>query len=404
MCEFLYYRKKYGNTQNPIWDMIKTEVKLKRGMVISFFECLIDISANNLLRRGWFGDSHIAQACYLTEMTNKKGFAIVKELLKNNLLRKEGGEYTLVSFDKYNPKFNNIENYEEKNLKNEKKETKICAKQYHNWYNNILAKASNDKGLNEDDYTKLEQLQEYFKNDSRKLKNIQELLRKSQENSRIFQEHLRTFKNDNITNNKITDNKHSNPPITPPNENHVDNQFSLIPDSKNDNTTFSKTKLPQGVDANFERFWKEYPKKVDKQLARKKFIEVVQKNPALVDIIIASATAYAIDCQSKNTDPQYIKHAKTWLNNECWNNTYSQNVSKMSIDKFCEDLVKDNAHAYYFLTKPFLRQKGYTEEEITKYTNNVSTKPMISYALEEDYLGKTRCQHFGFTEPPPKPQ
>ena len=64
----------------------------------------------------------------------------------------------------------------------------------------------------------------------------------------------------------------------------------------------------------FEKFWKEYPKKTDKAAALLKFKTKVKD----FDAVMAGLEKYKARLAKEKTEAQYIKHAKTWLNGECW--------------------------------------------------------------------------------------
>jgi hypothetical protein len=67
-------------------------------------------------------------------------------------------------------------------------------------------------------------------------------------------------------------------------------------------------------DSEFDEFWSAYPRRENKQSARRAMKSALKKTPFYE--ILAGATRYRLD---PNRDPAYTKHAATWLNNECWN-------------------------------------------------------------------------------------
>ena len=77
---------------------------------------------------------------------------------------------------------------------------------------------------------------------------------------------------------------------------------------KNNERTYS--------DSEFESFWSNYPKKVDKGAAVRAFKKALKTSPAVE--IIEGAKGYAED--PNLPDKQFIKHPATWLNAEAWNN------------------------------------------------------------------------------------
>lgn len=72
--------------------------------------------------------------------------------------------------------------------------------------------------------------------------------------------------------------------------------------------------------ADFETFWKAYPRHVDKRPAWKAWKNAIQDTGA--DTIINSARAYARQVEIEGTEPKYVKYAATWLNAAGWENEY----------------------------------------------------------------------------------
>ena len=69
-------------------------------------------------------------------------------------------------------------------------------------------------------------------------------------------------------------------------------------------------------ESDFESFWENYPKKVDKGAAIRAFRKAIKNlDPALV---IDGAKAYAQD--PNLPEKHFIKNPATWLNAEAWNN------------------------------------------------------------------------------------
>ena len=71
----------------------------------------------------------------------------------------------------------------------------------------------------------------------------------------------------------------------------------------------------------FEAFWRVYPSRRPhtnpKKTAREKFTAAIKRG---IDpqAIIEGAKRYGEYTQREGTNPQFIKQAKTWLNQECW--------------------------------------------------------------------------------------
>jgi hypothetical protein len=77
---------------------------------------------------------------------------------------------------------------------------------------------------------------------------------------------------------------------------------------KNNERTYS--------DSEFDSFWSNYPKKVDKGAAVRAFKKALKTSPAVE--IIEGAKRYAED--PNLPDKQFVKNPATWLNAEAWNN------------------------------------------------------------------------------------
>ncbi|MCE2578080.1 hypothetical protein [Gluconacetobacter entanii] len=88
----------------------------------------------------------------------------------------------------------------------------------------------------------------------------------------------------------------------------------LFDDSEKPSTPKPKTRRavrPEPDEAAFEQFWQAYPRKVGKPKARRAFAKAVGK--ASLETLLAAIAATAWP-----SDPTYIPHPATWLNNERW--------------------------------------------------------------------------------------
>jgi len=92
--------------------------------------------------------------------------------------------------------------------------------------------------------------------------------------------------------------------------------------TKETNKTKESTTLAQDkperslVDVQFDKFWANYPRSVDKVAARKAFAKAAAKNDA--DMIIEAAKKFSEDPNLPTKD--FIKHPATWLNAGSWDN------------------------------------------------------------------------------------
>lgn len=69
------------------------------------------------------------------------------------------------------------------------------------------------------------------------------------------------------------------------------------------------------VPPRFEDFWRTYPRRVGKIAAEKAYAKALAAGTT-PDELIAGASFYAME--KKLSDPKYIKHPATWLNDGCW--------------------------------------------------------------------------------------
>lgn len=78
--------------------------------------------------------------------------------------------------------------------------------------------------------------------------------------------------------------------------------------------------------SDFELFWNEYPRKMDKKGAFEKYKTALKQTTP--ENLVKKARAYRIHCEREKTEMRFIKHPKTWLNNASWENNYSSVIKK----------------------------------------------------------------------------
>ena len=85
------------------------------------------------------------------------------------------------------------------------------------------------------------------------------------------------------------------------------------------NVSLSKDKISKGkvskvniYSADFETFWSEYPRKLDKAAAYKQYIARLNSGFSEEELLKA-VRAYAKECRDEKREEKYIKHAKTFL-------------------------------------------------------------------------------------------
>lgn len=87
-----------------------------------------------------------------------------------------------------------------------------------------------------------------------------------------------------------------------------------IPISTNKHSLIVGTPTVSSADADgeFDTFWINYPRKAQKQDARKAWTQQLRKKIS-PERMIAGAKGYAEYCKAKNTDQQWIKYPGSWL-------------------------------------------------------------------------------------------
>ena len=74
----------------------------------------------------------------------------------------------------------------------------------------------------------------------------------------------------------------------------------------------------------FIEFYSNYPKKVSKENAKKKFISILQNKKASFEQLMQGLEKYKNYIVCNKIEKQYIKHPATWLNQGCWEDVYEE--------------------------------------------------------------------------------
>lgn len=85
----------------------------------------------------------------------------------------------------------------------------------------------------------------------------------------------------------------------------------------------------------FNKFWKEYPKKVSKEKAKKWFIKN-KPSEELVNLMIKQLKRFKTLKQWKDKDGQYIPYPSSWLNAHSWEDEFETDEEK--IDRIFDKL------------------------------------------------------------------
>lgn len=74
----------------------------------------------------------------------------------------------------------------------------------------------------------------------------------------------------------------------------------------------------------FDEFWKEYPRKVCKFMARKSFMKIKPWSQDQCDAIFYGLEKWANCWRDNDIEMDYIPHASTWLNQRRWEDYEAQ--------------------------------------------------------------------------------
>ena len=74
----------------------------------------------------------------------------------------------------------------------------------------------------------------------------------------------------------------------------------------------------------FQKFWELYPRKVGKLTAKRSWEKLSVENKQKALQAIVEHRKYWV---KKGTDWEFIPHASTWLNQECWILSWSPRIS-----------------------------------------------------------------------------
>lgn len=133
-----------------------------------------------------------------------------------------------------------------------------------------------------------------------------------------------------------------NTDITP--DNTVITKDNKVKESK------GKESKTNNYSAEFDKFWSVYPKKVDKQEAYKKF-KTKLKSYSLEEILTGTQ-GYVDYLKKEGTDKQFIKHAKTFLNNNSFLDYSISSVEESKNDSSRDLLYKRKTEIEGLLNLP----------------------------------------------------
>lgn len=117
--------------------------------------------------------------------------------------------------------------------------------------------------------------------------------------------------------NKTNGSKGGRPRKNPVGSQSVPSGIPLESQPRTKNQEPNTPKAPTGVDARFDKFWAAYPKKIGKDVARKRF-EQRKPDDALLDQMLAAINIQKRTDQWVRDGGQYIPNPATWLSQGRW--------------------------------------------------------------------------------------
>lgn len=106
---------------------------------------------------------------------------------------------------------------------------------------------------------------------------------------------------------------------------------------------------------SFDAFWQIWPRKVARKDAEKAWAKAVRR--AKPDVIVAGARSYAASMKGKQ--PEYIKHASSWLNGDRWED-YEQKITTTTTtppDQFYRDWINKGRNAGAWVSDNWVRRE-----------------------------------------------
>lgn len=116
----------------------------------------------------------------------------------------------------------------------------------------------------------------------------------------------------------------------------ISNSNSLDIDNtkKRSSTKEERKEKEKKEDADFDRFWKVYPNKKGKGVARTAFQKAKAK--VSVDVMISAVENQKRSRQWTDDGGKYIPHPATWLNQERWDDSLEAEIEEQSSNEFFE--------------------------------------------------------------------
>ena len=110
----------------------------------------------------------------------------------------------------------------------------------------------------------------------------------------------------------------------------------------------------------FDQFWQEYPKKLDKKKARK--IWERDKLDEKFNEVMEGLRLYKKH-EFPHTEYKFIPYAKTWLNNERWEDEFEKETYESELAKLQETKIKEGCSNAWMETETRNLQRKYNLQE-----------------------------------------
>jgi hypothetical protein len=126
--------------------------------------------------------------------------------------------------------------------------------------------------------------------------------------------------------------------VYPIGENAYENNTNNINKQINNTKNKKNISVLPNLEAEFEEFWKQYPKRSNnsKKTAKEKFLQARKKKKIPYETIINGLYQYKAYLEATDSEEQYIAHASTWLNQERWENDYLIVQKKKKMKNFMD--------------------------------------------------------------------
>lgn len=121
------------------------------------------------------------------------------------------------------------------------------------------------------------------------------------------------------------------------------------------------TTSSEPLEDKFEEFWELYPRKVSKAKAKVSYTNSLKKTTS--DVILNGLKNYINEIKEKKTEEKYIAHPTTWLNQERWNDEYSQKNFSSSPISSAKQQDSEEEYKPWFTPEQIKKIEAYIERE-----------------------------------------